>query len=87
MSKLLDVRVLKWITQYKWANASGIKASRISLDVIGSLDSQKIFGCPSVFHHNGKRIKKIYTAWNSPVLRLGLKGSSFMTSEEQLSEI
>lgn len=44
------------------------------LDLIRSLHSQRILGCPFVFHHNGKRIKNIYKSWNPICAKIGLRG-------------
>ena len=44
------------------------------LDLIRSLHSRRVLGCPYVFQRNGKRIKKIETTWNSTCAKIGLKG-------------
>jgi len=44
------------------------------LDLVRSLHSQRVLGCPFVFHHDGKRIKNIYKTWNPVCAKIGLKG-------------
>jgi len=47
------------------------------LSELNSLHSKRRLGCPYVFHHNGKQIKKFEKAWHAACRQVGLDGMLF----------